>query len=49
MNSDMPSPTLLPYATTKGAIANISAWMAQVLGDRASGSTASRRARSGPR
>jgi NAD(P)-dependent dehydrogenase (short-subunit alcohol dehydrogenase family) len=32
INSDQPSPTLLPYATTKGAIANFTAGLAQLLG-----------------
>lgn len=34
VNSDMPKPTLLPYATTKAAIANFSAGLAQLLGER---------------
>jgi len=34
VNSDQPSPTLLPYATTKGAIANFTAGLAQLLGPR---------------
>ncbi|MBB1600473.1 glucose 1-dehydrogenase [Variovorax sp. UMC13] len=34
VNSDMPSPSLLPYATTKGAIANFTAGLAQMLADR---------------
>ena len=34
VNSDMPSPTLAPYAATKAAIANFSASMAQLLGER---------------
>ena len=34
VNSDKPKPTLLPYATTKGAIANFSAGLAQMLGER---------------
>ena len=34
INSDNPKPTLLPYATTKGAIANFSAGLAQLLGDK---------------
>ncbi|MFI6760831.1 glucose 1-dehydrogenase [Micromonospora sp. NPDC050417] len=34
INSDMPRPTLLPYATTKGAIANFTAGLAQMLGGR---------------
>lgn len=32
VNSDMPRPTLLAYATTKGAIANFTAGLAQMLG-----------------
>jgi NAD(P)-dependent dehydrogenase (short-subunit alcohol dehydrogenase family) len=34
INSDQPSPALLPYATTKGAIANFTAELAQMLGPR---------------
>jgi NAD(P)-dependent dehydrogenase (short-subunit alcohol dehydrogenase family) len=34
VNFDQPKPTLLPYATTKGAIANFTAGLAQLLGDR---------------
>jgi NAD(P)-dependent dehydrogenase (short-subunit alcohol dehydrogenase family) len=34
VNSDMPSPTLAPYAATKAAIANFSASLAQLLGER---------------
>lgn len=34
INSDMPRPTLLPYATTKGAISNFTAGLAQLLGER---------------
>ena len=34
INSDQPSPALLPYATTKGAIANFTAGLAQQLGPR---------------
>lgn len=34
VNSDMPSPTLAPYAATKAAIANYSASLAQLLGER---------------
>ncbi|EIK94782.1 Short-chain dehydrogenase/reductase SDR [Pseudomonas sp. M47T1] len=34
VNSDTPKPTLLAYAATKGAIANFSAGLAQVLGER---------------
>jgi NAD(P)-dependent dehydrogenase (short-subunit alcohol dehydrogenase family) len=34
VNSDQPSPTLLPYAATKAAIANMIAGLAQLLADR---------------
>ena len=34
VNSDMPNPTLIPYAATKGAIANFTAGLAQSLGKR---------------
>jgi NAD(P)-dependent dehydrogenase (short-subunit alcohol dehydrogenase family) len=34
INSDDPSPQLLAYATTKGAIANFTAGLAQMLGER---------------
>ena len=34
VNSDMPSPSLLAYATTKGAIANFTAGLAQLLAKR---------------
>jgi NAD(P)-dependent dehydrogenase (short-subunit alcohol dehydrogenase family) len=34
VNSDMPNPTLAPYAATKAAIANFTASLAQLLGDR---------------
>ncbi|HET7691091.1 MAG TPA: SDR family oxidoreductase [Nocardioidaceae bacterium] len=34
VNSDSPSPTLAPYAATKSAIANFTASLAQLLGDR---------------
>ncbi|MGE2716720.1 SDR family oxidoreductase [Mycolicibacterium litorale] len=34
VNSDMPSPTLAPYAATKAAIANFSASLAQLLGNK---------------
>ena len=34
VNSDMPSPTLAPYAATKAAIANFCASLAQMLGER---------------
>ncbi len=34
VNSDMPSPTLAPYAATKSAIANFSASLAQLLGEK---------------
>jgi NAD(P)-dependent dehydrogenase (short-subunit alcohol dehydrogenase family) len=35
VNADMPRPTLLAYATTKGAIQNFTGGLAQLLGDRA--------------
>jgi NAD(P)-dependent dehydrogenase (short-subunit alcohol dehydrogenase family) len=34
VNSDAPSPTLLPYAMTKAGIANMTASLAQLLGER---------------
>ncbi|BBZ14518.1 glucose 1-dehydrogenase [Mycobacterium branderi] len=34
VNSDMPNPTLAPYAATKAAMANLSASLAQLLGDK---------------
>jgi NAD(P)-dependent dehydrogenase (short-subunit alcohol dehydrogenase family) len=34
VNADQPKPTLLPYATTKGAIVNFSAGLAQLVGPR---------------
>jgi NAD(P)-dependent dehydrogenase (short-subunit alcohol dehydrogenase family) len=34
VNVDQPKPTLLPYAATKGAIANFTAGLAQLLADR---------------
>ncbi|MGJ5130387.1 SDR family oxidoreductase [Bradyrhizobium oligotrophicum] len=34
VNSDMPNPTLLAYATTKGAIQNFTAGLAQMLADK---------------
>jgi hypothetical protein len=34
VNADQPKPTLVPYAATKGAIANFSAGLAQLLGER---------------
>jgi NAD(P)-dependent dehydrogenase (short-subunit alcohol dehydrogenase family) len=34
VNSDMPSPTLAPYAATKAAIANFTASLAQLLGEK---------------
>jgi NAD(P)-dependent dehydrogenase (short-subunit alcohol dehydrogenase family) len=34
INSDAPNPTLLAYATTKGAIQNFTAGLAQLLADR---------------
>jgi NAD(P)-dependent dehydrogenase (short-subunit alcohol dehydrogenase family) len=37
INSDMPNPILLAYATTKGAIQNFTGGLAQMLAERASG------------
>ncbi len=37
VNSDMPSPTLLPYAATKAAIANMTASLAQLLAEQGIG------------
>lgn len=34
INADMPRPTLLPYATTKGAIQNFTGGLAQLLGEK---------------
>ena len=34
INSDQPNPTLLAYATTKGAIQNFTAGLAQLLADK---------------
>ena len=34
INADFPNPTLLPYATTKGAIQNFTAGLAQLLAER---------------
>ena len=34
INSDMPNPTLLAYATTKGAIQNFTAGLAQLLAEK---------------
>jgi NAD(P)-dependent dehydrogenase (short-subunit alcohol dehydrogenase family) len=34
INADQPSPSLLPYATSKGAVANFTAGLAQLLGPR---------------
>ncbi|HEX6213988.1 MAG TPA: SDR family oxidoreductase [Vicinamibacterales bacterium] len=34
INADVPNPTLLPYATTKGAIQNFTAGLAQILADK---------------
>jgi NAD(P)-dependent dehydrogenase (short-subunit alcohol dehydrogenase family) len=34
VNSDMPKPTLLAYAATKGAIANFTAGLAELLGEK---------------
>jgi NAD(P)-dependent dehydrogenase (short-subunit alcohol dehydrogenase family) len=37
VNADTPSPQLLPYATTKGAIQNFTGGLAQLLAEKASG------------
>ena len=34
INADVPNPTLLPYATTKGAIQNFTAGLAQILAEK---------------
>ena len=34
INADFPNPTLLPYATTKGAIQNFTGGLAQMLADK---------------
>lgn len=34
VQSDQPSPQLAPYAATKAAVANFSAWLAQMLGEK---------------
>ena len=49
VNSDSPSPTLAPYATTKAAIANLSPAWPSCSASAVSGSTVSRPARSGRR
>ncbi len=49
INSDAPNPTLLAYATTKGAIQNFTAGLAQLLADKESAQTRWRRVRSGRR
>ena len=49
INSDQPNPTLLAYATTKGAISNFTAGLAQLLAKKSIPSTPSRRDPSGPR
>ena len=50
INSDQPNPTLLAYATTKGAISNFTAGLAQLLAKKSiRASTPSRRDPSGPR
>jgi hypothetical protein len=48
VNSDMPSPTLMPYAATKAGIANMCASRRRCSRQRASASTAWRPDRSGP-
>jgi len=47
VNSDSPTPTLLPYDVTKAGIANMTAALAQLLAPRGSGPTAWRPGRSG--
>ena len=47
INSDVPNPTLLAYATTKGAIHNFTAGLAQMLAERAFASMRSPQDRSG--
>jgi NAD(P)-dependent dehydrogenase (short-subunit alcohol dehydrogenase family) len=47
--SDKPSPMLLAYALTKGAISNFTAGLAQMLGRKGIRSTPWRRVRSGRR
>ena len=47
INSDVPNPTLLAYATTKGAIHNFTAGLAQMLARRAFASMRSPQDRSG--
>ena len=49
INSKQPSPQLLAYATTKGAIANFTAGLAQLLAEKGFASIALRRDRSGRR
>jgi NAD(P)-dependent dehydrogenase (short-subunit alcohol dehydrogenase family) len=49
INADKPNPTLLAYATTKGAIQNFTAGLAQLLADKVAGRIVWRRGRSGPR
>ena len=49
INSDMPNPTLLAYATTKGAIQNFTAGLAQLLAPKGFAPTRWRRVRSGRR
>src|SRR4051812_33405836 len=43
INSDMPNPTLLAYATTKGAIQNFTAGLAQLLAPKGIRASAGRR------
>jgi NADP-dependent 3-hydroxy acid dehydrogenase YdfG len=49
VNSDMPTPELLPYDVTKAGVANFMAGLAQMLAGRASGPTVSPLGPSGPR
>src|SRR5437868_2515640 len=49
INADTPNPTLLAYATTKGAIHNFTAGLAQLLAKKGSAPMRSHRGRSGRR
>ena len=49
INSDVPNPTLLAYATTKGAIQNFTAGLAQMLAEKGIRANAVARGRSGRR
>ena len=49
INSDAPNPTLLAYATTRGAIQNFTAGLAQLLAEKGSARTPLLPGRSGRR